>query len=141
MPTPFGIFEPSSVSKADVGDLKATLLLYGRTSQAKGGLTSAEAHKLRKSKNYYLWALGTWALARLAKRPEVRRWLALLGRYSVPGHPAGPVKLSPRRAFWLVHCIRRVVPATARPSATELSAALTGYLRRLATPPVPGYTY
>lgn len=133
---PIGIELPSPVAGGDVAKLQAAMLLYARLG---GSLASAEAAKLRRSKNYYLWAWGSWALAKHATRGQVRYWLAILGRYRSPGFPAGPAKLSPRRAFWLVRCMKSVVPTAARPSCRELSTALAGYLRRLATPHVPGY--
>ena len=138
---PFGVFEPSPVAVADVPRLKAALLAYARLYQAGRVVSHTQALRLRRSKNYYLWALGTWAVAKVATPTEANLWAEQLGKYSSPGFPASHRMLSPRRAFWILHCLRSVVPTAARPSGKELLAATEGYLQRLAQPRVPGYRY
>lgn len=135
---PFGVFLPSPVAEADVSNLRAAILAYAKLRQAKSTLTDAECAKLRRGKNYFLWALGTWVLAKRATQEEARLWAYELSERSMPGI-SNPPMLSPRRELWILHCLRRVVPANARPSTKELFLAVAGYLRRLAAPHEPGY--
>lgn len=138
---PFGVSQPSAVAKSDIAKLEAAMLVYSKLTMPGRRLTSAEIVKLCNSKNYFLWALGTWALARgiLSKGIggvdpgyRIMLWLQRLDS-------SKKKVLSPRRAFWIIHCLRRVVPAKERPSAQGLSDAMAFYLRLLATPNDPGY--
>lgn len=138
---PLGVRPPSPVASADVAKLRAAVALYARLAKAGTWPTKARIAKLRHSKNYYLWSLGTWLLAKRARRSLVKHWLLTLGAYDVPGFRVSAPQLSPRRAFWLAHCIRHVVPKSARPARGDVSTAIIGYLRRLAQPHEAGYGY
>ena len=135
---PFGICRPSAVRKGDVARLEAAMRAYVKLAAPTNQLISAQIAKFCHSKNYFLWALGTWASARTVKGSDVGEWLARLEGNSY-SFPFKRKMLSPRRAFWLAHCIENVVPKAARPSPKGLSDALTSYLQQLATPAVPGY--
>lgn len=129
---PIGIQLPSPVAKGDLENLKVALLRYGEMWAAGGKLAHVRAIGLARSKNYFLWALGVSTLSKRASPAQVDRWISDLE--SLPA-------LSPRRAFWLIHCVRRVVPARARPSTKEIFLAVACYLRQLAAPHEPGYKH
>ena len=125
---PFGIYLPSPVAKADVANLRAALLKYGELYKKGKPITAARALKLRGSRNYFLWALGTWAMAKRATRDDAIRLLHDLDRFDAPGVPAALPPLSARRAFWVIHCVCRVAPPASRPPAAVVRHSLVLYL-------------
>ena len=132
---PIGVSLPSPVAPTDVGSLKVAFARYKEILKAGRMPNGTKTAALLHSKNYYLWAMGTWARAKRANQNAVRWWLSDLA--TPPG--ASQRQFSPRRAYWIVHCLRHVVTVQLRPQATELTAAMANYLRCLAAPRVIGY--
>ncbi len=124
---PLGVGLPSPVAKRDVAGLAAALREYGRLRKM-GKLVKSQAFKLRDSRNFYLWALGTRVIAIDCTHKDVYTLLDGLFR-----------NLSPRRAFWILHCVRRVAPPAVRPSRGMVLSYLTSYLARLSKAHEPGY--
>lgn len=137
---PLGVPVPSPVSAGEASNLRRALVLYGRLGRRGSWrrMPPRQARKLWSSSNYFLWALGTSVLARNASKLQVQAWLHDI-ELAVIHTGLGSRVLSPRRAFWLIHCMRSVAPAAVRPSRKELLAAMEGYLRLLSVPHVHGY--
>jgi len=136
---PIGVPIPSPVNKDDLTSFQTALLELGKLWNSGKPLTETQVIKLKQSNNYYLWALGTWAFAKIALSQDVNLMTYELGQYDSPDSPTPWPLLSPRQAFWIVYCLNNIVPTAVRPSNDELSYAMKCYLRRLATPRQPGY--
>lgn len=139
--TPIGVTLPSPVRRNAVAQLKQALGYLGHSRPwAKGrAIGNAQAAKLRHSKNYYLWALGTWAIAKSGNRNDVLNLLYDLQRFDSPGFPAQLPPISPRRALWIDYCVRHAAPPPHRPSRKIVLWYLNCYLKGLSQVHEQGY--
>ena len=142
MVTPFGVSLPSPVARRDVTSLKKALLIYGRLF-APGhpfSLSHTKVVQLMRSKNYFLWALGIWAFAKIGNRDDMDLLLCdNLQRSYSPGYPWTAPPISPRRAHWIIYCVRHVASPASRPSKKLILLSLKCYLLGISQPNEAGY--
>ena len=138
---PIGVGLPSPVQQAAITPLKQAMEFLGQKRPwAKGqAINHAEAARLRRSKNYYLWALGTWAIAKSGTRNDVLNLLYDMERFDAPGLPAQLPPISPRRALWITYCVRYVAPPASRPQPKTVLSYLNSYLTGISQTHELGY--
>jgi hypothetical protein len=142
-----GLRLPTPIAQNEISDLTEALTKYGELPRKNGGnlgLTQQQIDDLRSSKNYFLWALGTTAIAEQASDAgdahlfinDLELGVAASVKLSHELDSANGIisnrpTISPRQALWLMHCLRDVVPEKVRPSCDETQGALLHYLDRL----------
>ena len=136
---PIGISPTSPVVKGDLTNLKQALVKYGQLQKTDKLITIAQANQLRSSHNYYLWALGTWAIAKSGMRNDVLNLLDDLQRCYGPGAPEQRPSISSRKAFWISYCMCFVAPPATRPSWKTVANDLNLYLLGISQTHEPGY--
>ncbi|HMD55374.1 MAG TPA: hypothetical protein VKJ65_12555 [Phycisphaerae bacterium] len=164
--SPYGISGASPLASNEVQpflDAMATFDKLETQFKSQPDAALKAAWKLVGSKNYFLYSLGVWEIAKNGSKSDLDGLLSVLSE-SRPYQPVEPNKdllktglvfppvlqspwflilngivLNERQALWIVCCLNEVAPPDHRPSIANILSAFDDYAARVLSPESSGF--